>query len=74
MNTARKMAALASLALFMAQPLGALANPQHDRMRNCNKTAKEKALKGDERKAFMKTCLSTKTSAAPVASAKPIKK
>ncbi len=36
----------------------AAENPQHERMRNCNKTAKTKALKGDARKAFMKTCLS----------------
>ena len=30
---------------------------QQDRMRRCNATAKEKVLKGDERKAFMSTCL-----------------
>ena len=34
-------------------------------MKNCNKEAKEKALKGDEREAFMKKCLSGKTSSAP---------
>jgi len=32
--------------------------PQQERMANCNKEAGDK--KGDERKAFMKTCLSTK--------------
>lgn len=31
---------------------------QQNRMVTCNKTAGEKALKGDERKAFMKSCLS----------------
>jgi len=46
----------AALCATIAGP--AFANPQHDRMRDCNKTAKEKALKGDERKAFMKQCLS----------------
>ncbi|MEI7456370.1 MAG: PsiF family protein [Nitrosomonadales bacterium] len=30
---------------------------QQDKMKNCNADAKTKALKGDERKAFMKTCL-----------------
>lgn len=30
---------------------------QQDRMRRCNVTAKEKALKGDERRAFMSACL-----------------
>lgn len=31
---------------------------QKDKMKQCNKDAKEKALKGQERKDFMKTCLS----------------
>lgn len=31
---------------------------QHQRMRDCNAEAKDKSLKGDDRKAFMKTCLS----------------
>jgi len=30
---------------------------QQDRMKSCNKEAGEKALKGDERKAFMSDCL-----------------
>ena len=38
---------------------------QQEKMKTCNKDAKEKALKGDERKAFMKKCLSGKTSSAP---------
>ena len=38
---------------------------QQEKMKNCNKEAKEKALKGDERKVFMKKCLSGKTSDAP---------
>lgn len=48
--------------LFTCSALSALAadNPQHERMRNCNKTAKTKALKGDARKVFMKSCLSGK--------------
>ncbi len=31
---------------------------QQDKMKNCNKDAGDKKLKGDERKAFMKDCLS----------------
>ena len=38
---------------------------QQEKMKTCNKEAKDKALKGDERKAFMKKCLSGKTSDAP---------
>ncbi|GAB4168244.1 MAG: hypothetical protein OHK0026_06960 [Rhodocyclaceae bacterium] len=33
---------------------------QQQKMADCNAQAKEKALKGDERKAFMKQCLSAK--------------
>lgn len=37
---------------------------QQTKMTTCNAEAKTKALKGDERKAFMKTCLSNKQAAA----------
>ena len=39
---------------------------QRERMKTCNAEAKEKALKRDERKAFMKGCLSSGKSAASV--------
>lgn len=45
------------------------ATPQQSKMSNCNKEAKEKDLKGDDRKAFMKSCLSNK----PAAAAEPKK-
>jgi hypothetical protein len=32
--------------------------PQQQRMADCNKTAAQKELKGDDRKQFMKSCLS----------------
>jgi hypothetical protein len=32
-------------------------NPQQERMKACNAEAGEKKLSGDERKAFMSTCL-----------------
>ena len=38
---------------------------QQEKMKSCNKEATAKALKDDERKPFMKTCLSGKTSTAP---------
>jgi len=34
------------------------ANSQQDKMKTCNMQAKEKNLAGDQRKDFMKTCLS----------------
>ena len=40
----------------------AAANPQQTKMASCNKDAGDK--KGDERKAFMKQCLSAKPAAA----------
>jgi hypothetical protein len=44
------------------------ATPQQQRMADCNKTAGEKGLKGDDRKQFMSTCLSGKADAKPAAS------
>jgi len=44
------------------------ANPQQERMKACNTQAGDK--KGDERKAFMKTCLSAKPAPPPKAESK----
>jgi hypothetical protein len=38
----------------------AMAGAQQDKMKSCNADAKSKELKGDERKTFMKECLSAK--------------
>ena len=38
---------------------------QQEKMKSCNKEATAKALKGAERQAFMKTCLSGTPAAAP---------
>ena len=43
---------------------------QQDKMKSCNAQAKEKGLKGDARKAFMKECLSGKTTGADVKATK----
>lgn len=50
--------ALAVAAAFAAAPAQAADNPQQTRMAECNKQAGER--KGDERKAFMSQCLSSK--------------
>ena len=53
---------MAAAALLCAAPAFAAdtkaANPQQEKMKACNEQAGDK--KGDERKAFMKTCLSNK--------------
>ena len=43
---------------------------QQDKMKACSKDAKGKALKGDERKAFMKSCLSGKAESVEPAATK----
>ena len=52
-------ALLLSLSLCLVGGL-AQASPQQEKMKTCNADAKTKELKGDERKAFMKSCLSNK--------------
>jgi hypothetical protein len=56
------------IALGLALSFGtAYAQDQQNKMKTCNADQKAKTLKGDERKAFMKECLSAK----PAAAAKP---
>ncbi|HEU0219309.1 MAG TPA: PsiF family protein [Gallionella sp.] len=40
-----------------ATPATSTAHPQRNKMKDCNAEAKTKALKGDEHKKFMSTCL-----------------
>jgi len=56
----KKTIALSLAALFLAcaGPAGAAENAQQNKMVACNKAAGDK--KGDERKAFMSSCLSAK--------------
>ena len=51
-------ACLVALGLIAAPAFAADANKQQSKMATCNKEAGDK--KGDERKAFMKTCLAAK--------------
>jgi len=58
----KKLFALTLLSLFASGGAYAAANdpvnPQQDKMKACNTKAGD--MKGDDRKAFMKTCLSAK--------------
>jgi hypothetical protein len=67
------LATVATLGLSMAAgtafaadaaPAAAAPTTQQSKMKTCNVDAKTKALKGDERKAFMKECLGAKPAAA----------
>jgi hypothetical protein len=65
--------ALGSAALVHAADAPKAASPaqkaQQEKMKSCNQEAKAKDLKGDERKAFMKNCLSAKPAPAAEAGA-----
>ena len=61
------MKRFAILLACAALAFGAQATPQQDKMKACNADAKGK--KGDERKAFMKECLSDSAASAAVAPA-----
>ena len=54
---------VAAVAVLFAAGLSpvAMAGTQQERMKSCNAEAGKKDLKGDERKGFMKLCLSGKT-------------
>ncbi len=62
-------AALAIVAAQGAVAQAAHENTQQAKMTTCNADAKTKGLKGDERKAFMKSCLSEKGASATSGSA-----
>jgi hypothetical protein len=61
----KKVFTLLSLSLLLAAGAAHAQTAQQGKMTTCNKDATAKALKGDERKAFMKECLGAKP--APVA-------
>jgi hypothetical protein len=50
----------ASAATPATPAVPAAKSTQQNKMKTCNKEAADKKLKGDERKAFMKSCLSNK--------------
>ncbi len=66
------LALLSGSAVFAQAAAGSAApaagtNSQQDKMKSCNADATSKGLKGDDRKSYMKDCLSAK----PAAAAKP---
>jgi hypothetical protein len=65
MRTILLVACLALAAPAFAEDAAKPATPQQERMKACNADAGAKKLKGDERKAFMKECLSAKAQAKP---------
>lgn len=65
------MTALMMAAVLAATPFAASAKTeQQNKMGVCNKEAAAKSLKGDERKTFMKSCLSGDSAPAAAAPAK----
>ena len=54
----KNLIALVCLGFVTIVSAPAYAGTQHEKMKGCNKEAKESGIKGDERKAFMKKCLS----------------
>jgi hypothetical protein len=63
----KKILTLLALGLALAAGGAHAATDQQNKMKTCNADAKTKELKGDERKAFMKECLSAKVADAPAA-------
>lgn len=57
------------LSVWLVAALPAHAGPQQEKMKSCNAEAGQKQLKGDERKSFMKTCLSASASSSSSAPA-----
>jgi hypothetical protein len=64
------IAIVAVFLLFSYFAVAEGATPQQQKMKDCNAEAGSKALKGEERQAFMKSCLSAK-SAEPTKKATP---
>jgi psiF repeat len=65
----KKFIALAVMGLMFSVSAPVLAGAQQEKMKACNVEAK--GMKGDERKTFMKACLSKDRAAATVAESKP---
>ena len=57
-----KKVLIAAVGALLVAALPAHAGEQQEKMKTCNAEASQKQLKGDDRKAFMKTCLSKSAS------------
>jgi hypothetical protein len=60
MNTRLHLTAYLAASVFALFGTHAYANSQQEKMTTCNADATAKKLSGDERSAYMKTCLSAK--------------
>ncbi len=56
---------VAATGLLLTTGYAAAENAQQQKMKTCNAEATQKSLKGADRQAFMKTCLSGSAAAAP---------
>lgn len=54
----KKLIVLACMGFALVTSASAFAGAQQEKMKGCNVEAKASALKGEDRKAFMKKCLS----------------
>lgn len=61
---ARSLSAVAVAIAFLMATAAHAETAQQDKMKECSATASERALKGDERKAFMSDCLKAKPASA----------
>ena len=61
---------IAGLAFLLLAMPALAATDQQEKTKACNAAAEKKGLKGDQRKAFIKSCLSAKTKTKPDASGK----
>ncbi|HEX8987059.1 MAG TPA: PsiF family protein [Rhodocyclaceae bacterium] len=61
----RFVPAIIAAMFILGLATAASATPQQERMKACNAEAREKGLKGEQRKAFMKECLSAKKAETP---------
>lgn len=64
--TAAMVVAVGMVSIAQADSAAA-PNSQQSKMTSCNADAKAKSLTGDDRKSFMKTCLSAAGASAPAA-------
>ena len=70
----KKMIALFGLGIALSVSAPVFAAAQQNKMKECNAEAKSQALKGPERKAFMKQCLKKEGAVSPEVVAKNEKK
>jgi uncharacterized membrane protein len=66
MNRLPILVALCAALVSFSSPSAFAATAQQEKMKSCNADAKTRSLAGDERKAFMKECLSGSGDAAAV--------